>query len=92
MESRSRTFAVQVVLAVIMVTAMAWGTRYNWPDFVHVRHGLPLTWGVHTLVTIVGPVDSWSVSTQNLILDLVFWVGFLLMAPFLLRIVENRGF
>jgi len=71
---------------------MAWGTSYNWPDFVHVRHGLPLTWGVHTFVTIVGPVDSWSVSTQNLILDLVFWVGFLLLAPFLLRIVENRGF
>ena len=76
---------LQAVLAVVSIIAMAWGTRFNWPDFIHVKHGFPLTWGVHTLVTIVGPVDTWSVNLVFLVLDLTVWFILLLTLPFLLR-------
>lgn len=71
--------AVRAVLSAITIAALTWGTRYNWPDYVHVRHGLPLTWGVHTLGTIVGPVDTWSVNLTSLLLDLVLWLGLMIM-------------
>lgn len=71
--------AVRAVLSALTIAALTWGTRYNWPDYVHVRHGLPLTWGVHTLGTIVGPVDTWSVNLTSLLLDLVLWLGLMIL-------------
>jgi hypothetical protein len=71
--------AVRAVLSAITIAALTWGTRYNWPDYVHVRHGFPLTWGIHTLVTIVGPVDTWSVNLTSLLLDLVLWLGLMIL-------------
>jgi hypothetical protein len=79
MDNRYRATAVRAVISAIMIAALTWGTRYNWPDNVHVRHGLPLTWGIHTLVTIVGPVDTWSVNLTLLILDLAIWLGLMIL-------------
>ncbi len=61
----------------IFVTSLALivGVTYNWPDYVHVDYGLPLTWGTNTLSTFAGPVDNWSVNILNLIVDLIFWLG-----------------
>jgi hypothetical protein len=80
MDNRNRAIIIQAILTVITIIALTWGTRYNWPDFVHVKHGLPLTWGVHTLVTIVGPVDTWEVNLTALTLDLGLWLALILLA------------
>ena len=84
MDNRIRATAVRAVLSAIMIAALIWGTRYNWPDNVHVRHGLPLTWGVHTLVTIVGPVDTWRVNLTSLLLDLALWLGLMIIIDLIL--------
>jgi hypothetical protein len=34
-----------------------------------------LTWGVHTLITIQGPVDVWDVNVSSLVIDLLIWLG-----------------
>jgi len=75
MERRSALRAIPIAVALIALIALAWGVRYNWPDNVHVRHGLPLTWGTHTLVTIAGPANIWRFDFVNLILDLGFWLS-----------------
>ena len=80
MDSRNRAIIIQAIIAVITIIAVTWGTRYNWPDYVHVKHGLPLTWGVHTLSTIVGPVDTWEVNLTALTLDLALWLALILLA------------
>jgi len=80
MESRQRASIIQAIIAGITIIALTWGTSYNWPDFVHVKHGLPLTWGVHTLSTIVGPVDTWEVNLTALTLDLALWLALILLA------------
>jgi hypothetical protein len=79
MDSRNRASIIQAIIAGITIIAMTWGTRYNWPDFVHVKHGLPLTWGVHTLSTIVGPVDTWELNLVALTLDLALWLALILL-------------
>ena len=60
--------------------ALLFGFTYNWPDYVHVDYGLPLTWGTNTLSTFAGPVDQWSINTVNLLIDLVFWLGIMTTA------------
>ncbi len=64
-----------IVWTAISIAAMLWGFRYNWPDFVHVNYGLPLTWATNTLSTFVGPANIWVVSITYLMLDLLFWLG-----------------
>jgi len=65
----------------LALAALINGRLVSFPDNVHTLHGLPLNWGVHQLVTIVGPVDSWMVNLVNLTLDLVFWFGLVLLTP-----------
>jgi hypothetical protein len=38
--------------------------RYDWPDFAHIDYGLPLKWATHTLVTIAGPANTWTVDIR----------------------------
>ena len=66
----------------IAVTAagLLWGFRYDWPDFVHVDFGVPLTWATNTLSTFAGPADLWSVNIQNLLINLVFWMAIMVAA------------
>jgi hypothetical protein len=64
-----------VVWIFVACLALLFGFNYSWPDNVHVNYGLPLTWGTNTLSTFVGPVDNWSVSILNLLVDLLFWLG-----------------
>jgi hypothetical protein len=42
---------------------------------VHVKYGFPLTWGIHTLSTIQGPVDVWNVNVSSLVVNLLIWLG-----------------
>ena len=64
-----------VVWIAVTFMALLFGFTYNWPDYVHVDYGLPLTWGTNTLSTLVGPVNDWSVNILNLLVDLIFWLG-----------------
>ena len=79
MDSRNRASIIQATIAGITIIAMTWGTRYNWPDYVHVKHGLPLTWGIHTLTTIAGPADTWELNLVALTLDLALWLALILL-------------
>ena len=64
-----------VVWIFVTCLALLIGFTYNWPDYVHVDYGLPLTWGTNNLSTFAGPVDNWSVNILNLLFDLFFWLG-----------------
>lgn len=86
MDIRRTSMIVNAILSAVTIIALVWGLRYNWPDNVHVRHGFPLTWGIHTLITIAGPVDIWRVNISSLVIDLAFWLGALLVVNlYLLR-------
>ncbi len=75
MDKRILSTASLAVMSIVIVLALAWPVTYNWPDFVHVRYGFPLTWGVHTLSTIQGPVDIWEVDVSSIVIDLLIWLG-----------------
>ena len=80
-----RKTVYQVAVALLALAALIYGSPVSFPDNVHTSHGLPLTWGVHQLVTIVGPVDTWRVNLVNLTLDLVFWFGLVIITPVLVE-------
>lgn len=51
----------------------------DWPDYLHVNFGVPFVWAIHTLNTIAGPVDVWKVDLQSLTIDLLIWLGLMLV-------------
>lgn len=85
-----RKTAYQVVFTLIALTAIIYGRQVSFPDNVHTLHGLPLNWGVHQLVTIVGPVDTWRVNTVNLALNLAFWFGIVLLTPVVIARISSE--
>ena len=76
-----RRTAYKAAVALLALTAMIYGRPVSFPDNIHTLHGLPFTWGVHQLVTIVGSVDTWRVNMISLTLDLAFWFGLILLTP-----------
>ena len=81
----------QIIVAAIMLVSMIYGRNVSFPDNVHNLHGFPLVWGSHQLITIAGPVDTWYVNLINLALDLVIWVGLILITPNLTSFLsENK--
>jgi hypothetical protein len=89
MDRRYTVAAVQAVASVFAMVAITWGIRYDWPDYVHVKYGLPLTWGVHTLATIAGPADTWSVNLTALAINLAIWLGLMFLLSLL--VAQRRG-
>jgi hypothetical protein len=69
-----------VVWVVLTVAGLLWSFHYDWPDFVHVDYGMPLTWATNTLSTFAGPANSWNVNISNLLLDLIFWLSIMIAA------------
>lgn len=90
MDKRLASTAVLALMAVVTLFSLTWGFRYDWPDFVHDKYGLPLTWGVHTLVTIQGPADTWMVNVTALFLDLALWLGIMVTSQIALRTILDR--
>lgn len=68
---------------------MTYGTLLSWPDYVHVNYGFPFTFAIHTLDTIAGPVDKWSVDLGALLTDMSFW--FLGMVVILIGSIYLQG-
>ena len=85
-----RKTAYQVAVAFLSLVALIYGRSVSFPDNVHTLHGLPLNWGVHQLVTIVGPVDTWMVNPVNLALDIAFWFGIVLLIPIVIERVLSE--
>lgn len=75
---------IQLAIALFAIAVLIVGRPVNFPDNVHTVHGLPVTWGVHQLVTIVGPVDVWRVNVINLAIDLLIWFGVMIIAPLII--------
>ncbi len=74
----------QSAVYLLALAGLIIGRLVSFPDNVHTVHGFPLTWGVHQMVTIVGPVDSWRVNLVNLSIDLMFWFLLVTLVPLLL--------
>jgi hypothetical protein len=90
--------AVDIVVAtgwaLASVVAMTWGTLVKWPDYLHTNYGFPLTFATHTLDTIAGPVDKWTVDIGALSIDLSFWllgmVTILVASAYFLSRIKKR--
>lgn len=78
-----RRTVYQAAVALFALAALIYGRPVSFPDNVHTLHGLPLTWGVHQLVTIVGPLDTWRINLVNFALNLIFWFSLVLLTPVL---------
>jgi hypothetical protein len=79
-----------VVWTVLTILAVTWGTRFDWPDYVHINYGLPLVWGTQTLNTIAGPVNRWNVDVSALMMNLAFWLGTMLIAASIMLYFFNH--
>lgn len=79
-----------ILWAFIMILAITWGAEYIWPDYVHVDYGYPFVWGVHTLNTIQGPVDTWRIDIGALYIDLAIWLAAMIIILFLILYVKKR--
>jgi hypothetical protein len=69
-----------LAMAVIAFLCLTWGFYYEWPDYVHVDYGIPFTWATHTFSTIIGPPAApWRVDVVALQIDLIFWLGLIVV-------------
>ena len=69
---------------------MTWGSRFDWPDNVHIDYGLPLVWATQTLSTIIGPVNLWEVDITALVFDLALWLGIMLVVASIMLYFFNQ--
>ena len=79
-----------LIWTVLTILAVTWGTRFDWPDNVHINYGVPLVWATQTLSTIVGPVNLWSVDIAALMMNLALWLGIMLIAASVMLYLFNR--
>ena len=63
----------------LTVLSLTWGVQVDWPDNVHVNYGFPLVWATHTLSTIAGAVDIWSFDYTVLAINLLLWLGLMIV-------------
>jgi len=71
--------AINIFWATLTILAVAWGTRFDWPDNVHIDYGFPLVWATNTLSTFAGAVNIWAVDITALIIDIGLWLGIMLI-------------
>ena len=83
-------FGFTAVWVALTILALTWGSVFNWPDYYHVDHGFPLVWATHTLSTIAGPADIWQVNMTALLMDLLLWLGLMLVAVATMLYIFNR--
>ena len=71
--------AINIFWVILTILAVSWGTRFDWPDNVHINYGFPLAWSTNTLSTIAGAVNIWVVDITALILNIGLWMGIMLI-------------
>jgi len=75
---------------ILTILAVTWGIKYDWPDNVHLDYGFPLVWSTNTLSTIIGSVNLWAVDVTALIMNLIFWLGIMLVTVSILFYFFNK--
>jgi len=80
-----------IICSSLTIIGTGWGTRYDWPDFVHVDYGFPLRWATHTLIVFTGPTDLWTVDTTMLIIDLIFWQTILIIGILIIELKNPKN-
>ncbi|PVX24673.1 MAG: hypothetical protein CW691_06890 [Candidatus Bathyarchaeum sp.] len=76
---------------ILTILAVTWGTRFDWPDNVHIDYGFPLVWSTQTLSTLTGTVDLWTVNLTALTTNLVFWLATMLTITAILLYFFNKN-
>ncbi|MEJ2272810.1 MAG: hypothetical protein P8X91_10150 [Candidatus Bathyarchaeota archaeon] len=79
---KKKTIMTLVLIAAfctITILAVPWGNQIDWPDKVHVDYGFPFVWATQTLSTIVGAVNIWAVDITALTMNLVLWLGIMVI-------------
>ena len=71
--------AINVFWVILTVLAVTWGTRFDWPDNVHIDYGFPLVWSTNILSTIAGAVNIWVVDITALTINTGLWLGIMLI-------------
>ena len=79
-----------IVWMALTILGLTWGFMFDWPDYVHVKYGVPWVWATHVLNTIHGPVDIWRVDILVLLIDLLFWHGSMVIAVAVMLYIFNR--
>jgi hypothetical protein len=82
--------AVNVFWVILTILAVAWGTRFDWPDNVHIDYGFPFVWSTNTLSTIAGAVNIWVVDITALTLNMGLWMGIMVIAESVLLYFFNK--
>lgn len=86
-----RQTIIQIILSILAISCLVYGRPISYPDAENRLHGLPFNWGTHQLGTIAGPVDYWSVSLSNLVLDLVIWFLIVQVIPEVIDRKQGAG-
>jgi hypothetical protein len=76
---------------VLTLFGVGWGMRYDLPDFAHIDYGFPLKWATHTLVTIAGPANTWTVDIPSLLIDIAIWQTALVLGTFFIELKNIRA-
>jgi hypothetical protein len=82
--------SINILWIILTILAVTWGTRFDWPDNVHVDYGFPFVWSTNTLSTITGAVNIWTVDITVLIMNLGLWLGLMLITESVLFYFFNR--
>jgi len=91
MKTRAVAYFITVWLAA-MFFALAWGSEFDWPDYVHIDYGFPMVWATHVLSTIAGPVDIWRTDITALFINLLFWLGSMVIGVAIILRFRRRFF
>lgn len=78
------------VWSLLTIASLSIGQLHEWPDFVHVRYGFPLTYAVHTISTIAGPADFWFVDINMLVVNMTLYASGLVAGIALLTRRRNK--
>ena len=76
--------SLNILWVALTIIAVAWGTRFDLPDNVHIDYGFPFVWSTNTLSTIAGAVSIWAVDITALIINLGLWLGIMLITESIL--------
>ena len=82
--------AVNILWVILAILSVAWGTRYDLPDNVHLDYGFPFVWSTNTLSTIAGAVSLWTVDITALITNIGLWLGIMLVIESVLLYFLNE--
>ena len=82
--------AANIFWVMFTVLAVTWGTRFDWPDNVHIDYGFPFVWSTNTLSTLTGAVNIWAVDITALIMNMGLWLGIMLITESILLYFFNK--